>query len=74
MTKQPKAIIHGRDHERGGADEVRILWESAVALFTVADEGASVATLAASFAVADEGATVASLVSGFEVAEEGVPV
>lgn len=29
MAKQAKPIIHGRDHERGGADPVRLAWEMA---------------------------------------------
>jgi len=27
VTKHPKPILHRRDHEHGGADPVRILWE-----------------------------------------------
>ena len=28
MTKIQRPIVHGRDHERGGADPVRLVWES----------------------------------------------
>ena len=28
MTKVQKPIVHGRDHERGGADPIRLVWET----------------------------------------------